>query len=293
MNLPKVTISQNGHKASPSSGEAFPVEKQPLPSETLTNGSSTEHVARLRAQRTTFPDDPQKASLRTLLYGISRHYLGGAPLFRWLLWALFIVSAIWFTGLLGLRWIGGSVFLLIALLSMVLLRRWRKRDFVTFTEQPQPDVSPEPMDSQERVLIHATGYFGVEGKNQRYTWLPGYYRSFATREHALLCMVKDRQFWRVARWLPEEVGMWYAFFSPGVIDRVRWGQLRFGQEPRLAVAVDCRVTMPPRNRFQREKIVIETLYLAVQSEEDGRRILADLLHDAPQPDPDATHNSTS
>lgn len=280
MNLPKVTINHNGHKASPESGEAFPVSSQVPLSQLPLQESNNQYADRVHAQRTTFPSDPQSGSLRTFLHNASNHYIGGSTLFRYLLWIPVIAALVWLTGWLPLRWVGVGVFVLLALALVITLRYWRGRDFVRFHEQSRPEVTPEPIDSQDKVPIHATGFFEVEGKQQRYTWLPGYYRTFATREHALLCIVQEQQFLRVSRRLAEDTGMWYVFFTGSVVEGVRWGKLHYGNQPRTAIAVDYRVTIPPKNRFQREKVVTETLYMAVQDEEDGHRILADLLHDA-------------
>jgi len=276
LNLPKVTVHKNGHKASPESGEAFPVSAATLPeSDTAAN------LAKVRARRTVFPDDLTTYSGQTLLYNLSRHYIGGGSVFRWLLWIYVICGAVWFSGLLPGRWIGGSLFLAAALTLVILLRRWRQRDFVRFEEKPMPSVEPEPLDPEDKVAIYGTGLFGVEGKTQRYTWLPGFYRTFATREHALLCLVRDRRFLSISRWLPDEIGMWYAFIKPKVIEQLRWGDVHFDDQARPALAVDYRITIPPQNRFQREKTVIETLYIAAQNRQQNRRILADLLHDLP------------
>lgn len=282
MDLPKVTINHNGHKASPDSGEAFPVASPqvPLSQLPLQEQPNNQYASRIHAQRTTFPSDPQSGSLRTFLHNASNHYIGGTTLFRYLLWIPVLLAIVWFSGLLPLRWVGGTVFILLALALVIVLRRSRSRDFVHFHELPRPDVTPQPMDAQDKVPVHATGFFEVEGKQQRHTWLPGYYRTFATREHALLCLVQERQFMRISRRLADETGMWYVFFRGNVIQSVRWGELHFGNQPRQAIAVDYQVTVPPKNRFQRERTITETIYMAVQDQEHGLRILADLLHDA-------------
>ncbi|HXF62658.1 MAG TPA: hypothetical protein VNK95_13635, partial [Caldilineaceae bacterium] len=119
---------------------------------------------------------------------------------------------------------------------------------------------------------------------QRFTWLPGFYRTFATGEHAVLCLVRDRRWGYMAQWPPDEPGMWYAFFEPSVISEVRWGELRFGRNRATALAVAYHLTIPATAR-KREQIRPEVLYLAVQSEADARRLFADLLQHMPAPAP--------
>lgn len=76
--------------------------------------------------------------------------------------------------------------------------RLRKRDFVNFQATALPTTSPSLLNPAHKLPIYATGLFSVENKYQRYTWLPGFYRTFATREHALLCQVAARKFLQVA-----------------------------------------------------------------------------------------------
>lgn len=230
-------------------------------------------------QQTKFPEDQPQAALATILYNISRYTLSGLPLINWLCWALLISAAIAATGLLPGRWWDVGLCLLFMLGLLVALFLQRRRDFVTFQPAPLPDIAAQRLDPNQKIPIHATGLFTVAEKYQRYTWLPGFYRTFATREHALLCQVQDRNFWRISHWRETELGLWYAFFMPADVEQVQWGELRFGRTIRPALAITYRLTKPQKKR--RNGAQVETLYLAVQNHEDGHTILADLRYDVP------------
>jgi hypothetical protein len=128
------------------------------------------------------------------------------------------------------------------------------------------------------VPIHASGYFTVEEKSERFTWIQGYFRTFATREHAVICLLQPKRF-LLAEWPERDVGMWYVFFSPKAVRNIRYGTVSFGRTTQPCLAIEHDIHIPKRGRFSRERTVQETVILASPTEEDTRRILADLLHD--------------
>lgn len=259
MKLPEIHPSQNGYQKSPLTAAA-PLVAPPQ-------------------QRTSFPVDAIPLSPTVILYNLSRFTFGGLLLIRCLRWLLLLLVVVWATGLLpGGRWVSG-VWLVLLLALEVWLLRWKRRDFVRFVESPCPTVQVEALNAKAKIPIHATGLFHVENKRQRYTWLPGFYRTFATREHALLCQVTDRSFLKMGRWPESEIGLWYVFFQPATIQHVRWGKLYFGNHARPALAV----TYQPQDNTpkRRQDIHGETVYLAFQHFEEGALILADLLQDLP------------
>lgn len=259
-------------------GEVFPIDDSP-PSNL--DGKQTTTPQQNRTQPTVFPQDHAGHSIQTFLYRVSRHVFAGAPLIRWLLILIFLCGIVGFVGFGVGRWVVVPLCLLLILVLLFLLRQWRRVDFVQFEELPPFNVISAPLTPDDKIPVHCTGYFSVENKSQRFTWLPGFYRTFATREHALLCKVDYQKFLGIGEWPSDDVGMWYVFFYPRDIERIQWGRLYFDNQPRLAVAVDRRVTIPATNRLQRDKDVIETIYLACATEDDGRKIVADLLHDLP------------
>ncbi|MEZ4708205.1 MAG: hypothetical protein R3A44_13420 [Caldilineaceae bacterium] len=226
-----------------------------------------------------FPEDKTAPSTRTLLYQLSRYYVAGAPLFRWLVLALFAVGVVWLAAQWPGQWMGAAPWVIAALVLIYLRRLWRSNGYVHFDTAPPPTVEPMRLSADQKLPIHATGHFSVEGKAQYDTWLPGFYRTFATREHALLCQVMDKKIWKFGRRPPDEIGMWYIFFMPNAIEGVRWGQLHFGAQPQLAIAIDYQVEVQAEGRFRNAKTRIETLFIATQNEEDARTIMADLLFD--------------
>mgnify|MGYP001183658777 CR=1 FL=1 len=238
-------------------------------------------------QRTTFPADRPPRSVRTLLYDASRYRLGSAPFLRWLLFLLGATAVVWGVGRLPGRWWVASLALLLLGTLLVLFHYWRRRDFVHFVPGTPPTINAAALSPSEKLPVMVTGLFSVEQKYQRFTWLPGFYRTFATREHALLCQVTQRTRRGLGHWPEEEVGLWYIFFSPAAMRQIEWGAVTFGTEPRPAIAVTQRVTIP-RQRLRREQTRDETFYIAFATAAVGELIWADLQHDFPHhPSPTA------
>ncbi|MXY94388.1 MAG: hypothetical protein F4047_03565 [Caldilineaceae bacterium SB0670_bin_27] len=214
-----------------------------------------------------------------LIYHLDRMMLAGAPVVRWIDGLLLLVGALG-----AFHFVPGHFFTtglcLVLFASFIWLRRhWRSRDYVQFVESPTPSVTPQPLAPKDSVPIHASGYFTVEEKNERFTWLQGYFRTFATREHAVICLVQPKRF-LLAEWPEKDVGMWYVFFFPKSVRSIRYGTVSYGRNAQTCLAIEHEILIPKRGRFSRERTVQETVLLASPTEEDTRRILADLLHDS-------------
>lgn len=233
-------------------------------------------------QRTSFPEDQPRVSSRTLLYYASRYRLGSASLLRWLLFLLCSVSVVPVIGWLPGRWwvMSFCLFLFVALLT--LFHYWRRRDFVRFEPMSPPAIQPALLPPQDKAPVMVTGFFSVEQKFQRFTWLPGFYRTFATREHALLCQVVQRPRVGIVRWHEDEVGLWYIFFLPNDIRQLQWGQLFFGVDARPAIAVTHRVTLHKPKRFRTEQTRDEKVYIAFETPTVAEVVWADLHYDFPK-----------
>jgi hypothetical protein len=235
--------------------------------------------------RTVFPSIRLRLSWPTLFYHASRAQWGGFRLIRLPQWLLLAVALLCILAPLpGRWWIATGCICLLVVLQWSLFRLQR-RDFVTFRPAAMPAVQPEVLPASEKLPIFATGHFTVQDKNQRFTWLPGFYRTFATREHALLCQLAERPLAGVANWPETEVGLWYIFFMPEAIRELRWGKLAFGRTALPAIAVTY---VPAEERADRRRstgLRLETIYLAFTDEQTGRTILADLLHDSPEKAP--------
>lgn len=242
----------------------------------------TSGASAIAAQRTAFPEDAPHLSVRTLFYYGSRYRLGSISLLRWLLGLLIAIAAMGAVGWLpGGWWITG--FMLLVLGSLVTLYHyWRRRDFIRFEPGETPPVVPQTLAPQEKAPVMITGLFGVEQKFQRFTWLSGFYRTFATREHALMCQVVQRPWAKLGRWPDDDIGLWYIFFSPQNILQLQWGQLCFGANARPAIVVTHRITIPTKKRFRAEQVREEKVYIAFENPAIGEMIWADLHYDLPQ-----------
>lgn len=217
--------------------------------------------------------------LPALVYALHRFRLGGPSIIRLLYFALLALGALWSLNTLpGGRWVG-AFWLILFLALWFIGRKIRHSDYVSFQESAPPAVTPQRLLPNDKVAIHATGQFTVEGKYQRLTWLPGFYRTFATNEHALLCLARDRRWLFFAHWPADEPGMWYAFITPDEITRIRWGELQFGANRSPALALDYRLTIPANGRRRQDQVRAETLYIACATPDDAATVLADLLAD--------------
>lgn len=258
MKLSETHSSQNGyHKTSPSSGEVFVAAPRP----------------------TTFVQEVIPLSLPVLFYNLTHFTWGDMRLIRLPQVGLALTAALWATGWFAGRWwvTGLAVALLLGLHWR--LRGWRQQDFVHFVANTPPTVKQKQLKPPEKIPVQVTGRFAVENKVQRFTWVPGFYRTFATREHALLCQVGPRRFLWLAQWPTVEIGLWYVFFTPPMIQQVQWGELHFGRHSRPALAVTYLL---PADKAQRRRAATnETVYLAFADLADGHIILADLLADLP------------
>lgn len=243
--------------------------------------SSASGASFISPKRTVFPVETVRPSWRTVLYALHHRQFAGAPQLRWLLLMLFGATLLWsIGGLPGQWWVAASTGIL-WLTLFGFAAYWRRRDFVRFDALPLPLVTPLLLDPQEKIAIQATGLFSVENKYRRFTWLPGFYRTFATREHAVLCQLRQPSLGLLGQLPSEEIGLWYMFFMPTTLVGVTYGRLYFGRQGKVALAATSRVTIPKRNRFRPAQIRDEVIYLAFETEAEAATVLADLLYDLP------------
>jgi len=141
------------------------------------------------------------------------------------------------------------------------------------------------------MLLRATGQFEVEGKEQDFTELQAYFRTFATREHAVMAIVPPSQLLLFANWPDHEIGMWYIFFKNTDLRRIEPGKLYFGSRPRPALRLSLEQEVLPetspldvwggyRSGQPKIKKVKRTIYLSFDTAEERQRVLADLMADA-------------
>lgn len=254
-------LYSNGHDKAPleSSGASLP----PPPSA---------HVP------TTFAADLPLRGLGPILYGLSRFQLVAMPLGRGILLFFLLVAFLAAIGILPGQWITATILVLLTAGLSILNLRLRRAHYVTFSPVPPPAMDGSPLQTNEKIPIYATGLLGVEGRYQRYTVLPGFYRTFATGEHAILCRLRERTWLGLLTWPLEEAGMWYAFVNPSDIQQLAWGTLGFGSTSMSAIKIEYRLELPPGPRRKRAAIRHETLYVASQQPGDAKRLYLDLRH---------------
>ena len=167
------------------------------------------------------------------------------------------------------------------LLIALWLWEWaaRRQGYVQFTPLPAPPVAPKPLPPNAKLPVYISGLLAVDTKARPFAGLPGFYRTFATREHVLIGQVRARRF-GVAAWPPEEEGLWYAFFAAGHVHALRTGTVAFDRRSLPGFALDY--TPPPgHDGKQRRKPQRRTVYVAFPQPEDFQAALADLAVEPP------------
>jgi len=209
--------------------------------------------------------------LLEVAYKLNRYRWGEFPL-TVVAVALLLLAA----GAVQFGWLGGgfwllSILVLLALALAALALVGRVTGYARFVPSagPGPSVAPEPLSPMDKIPHRATGRFGVEGKRRHLVEVRAWFRTFQTREHAVMAYVQPSRLFP-GKWPAHEVGMWYIFFRSKQIRRVEIGQVQFGARPRPGI----RVT------YQSDEHT-ETVLLSFDSAEERQRVYADLLEDAP------------
>ncbi|MEJ5198911.1 MAG: hypothetical protein WHX53_08315 [Anaerolineae bacterium] len=231
--------------------------------------------------------------LLKLAYQLQHHHLGEWPLDRWgvagaLLAAGVIVLQWWARGrppLPAWHWLVLALILLAAL-GLLYLRRWAGgRMYVQFTADPSASApTPQPLAARDKVPVRATAHFEVEGKVHFFADLMAYWRTFNTREHAVMAIAHRSRFMLLGT-VPERLlGMWYVFFKPEMIEEIAAGTLAFGKTRRPALRVAYRPAAASGSRKQ-NRPQTQVVYLGFADETERAQVWADLLADAPRHSP--------
>ena len=109
------------------------------------------------------------------------------------------------------------------------------------------------MDPADKFPLRATGQFEVEGKSHFFADLPAYWRTFATREHAIMAVVLPSRYLLLGALPDADLGMWYMFFDPQMVETIMPGDLTFGTARRPALEVSYRC--PPDPAHPRRSLV--------------------------------------
>lgn len=196
---------------------------------------------------------------------------------RWQRGLPFLLVTLALIGWIGFRPGGVGIALVLLVMAAVLgLGPWlaQRRCYVVFrAEAGLPATSPLPLAPADKVPVRVSGLLGVEGRERVFAELPGYYRTYASREHAILARKTPRR----ERFCREEdsavLGMWYLFITPAALLQVEPGRLYFGPRGRLALRLRYR----RRDRHGRETSAVA--FLSFDDEADRRRVYGDLLYD--------------
>jgi len=211
-----------------------------------------------------------------LLYNLDNHYFVEVRLRTWLNWALVILTVLALLGRFPGSYAAAIFFLLIIAFLSLSSRYARGRYYIHFVPEKNPGPSgdpPAPLWPEDKLLIHASGHFVVEGQEGDWTHLIAYYRTFETREHGIMARLTPTQFLKIGRLNPETLGMWYIFISPENLLAVTPGRIYFGGEAEPGLRMRYR-------RFNEKGHPLEDIaFLHFDSEADRHRARADLLLD--------------
>jgi hypothetical protein len=224
------------------------------------------------------------------VYNLERHWLLNMPLRRWLiLLSLVVPATMWLQVWKVSRLAAGLVTLaaMVTLIGIWWAQRQRYVRFIASDSAAAPAVGSgpgggrhragkqaaveSPLSPMQKVGVYATGYFEVGGKRQYLVETPADYTTFETREHCVMTQVPEARFLLVAKSRFAEVGWWYTFFQPAMINVVTSGFLQFGTRPRLAIRVEISASDDSEQ---------EALYLSFDNPATRSAVLADLQYDA-------------
>lgn len=212
------------------------------------------------------------------------------PLRRWLVFLSLVVPATMWLQVWKVSRLAAALVTLAALVVLIGIWWAQRQHYVRFIVS-DPGVAPavgsnagngrhragnqatveSPLSPMQKVGVHATGYFKVGGKRQYLVETPADYTTFETREHCVMTQIPEARFLLVAKSRSAEVGWWYTFFRPAMINVVTSGFLQFGPRPRLAIRVEISAS---------DESEQEALYLSFDDPVTRSAVLADLKYDA-------------
>jgi hypothetical protein len=222
-----------------------------------------------------------------LAYQLRLHRVGGWALDRWavtLAWgaSVFILTQwawrgqpalpAWHWLILALLLLSGAV--------VVALRGWAaRRSYVVFLPEPElASPAPAPLTPEDKIPLRATGRFDVQSRERLFADLPAYWRTYASREHAVLAIQHPTRF-LLGQSRAEDDGMWYAFIPSAAITEATPGALRYGRQVSPGLRVVYRRQPRARDGKRPPKAAVATIYLAFEDEASRARVWADLVAD--------------
>jgi hypothetical protein len=225
--------------------------------------------------------------LLKLAYQLRHHTLGEWALDRWGI-TVGLVTA----GGILLRWFWREMpptpawhwavlaGIILAALGLAYLRHWAGRQMYTaFAADPSHAApAPRPLAPTDKVAARATAVFEVEGKERFFADLLAYWRTFGSREHAVLAIVLRSRFLLLGSVGERTLGMWYVFFTSAMIAAITPGTVAFGAASRPALRIAYRFTPPAAGRKPAAPVT-RLLYLSFADEAGRAQVWADLLAD--------------
>lgn len=210
-----------------------------------------------------------------VLYLLRRHHLGAFSLLHWISILGLGGGALIATGRFDVHRLWSCPLLLLAVALPAADWLAARRDYVSFT--PETHV-PEAarLSPQTHVGVWATGLFEVEGRLRRHTWLQATYRTFPSREHAVIATCVPSTLLRIGRSRGQDHGMWYIFCLPQAIRNVQVGYVQFGRRQQPAVALTHTTDVPGRFRRKRTRRENVVVYLGCARTADALTIAGDL-----------------
>jgi hypothetical protein len=176
------------------------------------------------------------------------------------------------------HWFTLALILLFALSLIVLRNVAAGADYVVFSAQPNlPAPAPRQMVPDDKEATFVSGRFEVEGKEARLADLTAYWRTFGSREHAVMAIQHPSRF-AVGSLPSSRIGMWYIFFQPVDVQSVVPGTVTFGAASRPGLRIVYR-RVPQSEGKRPKKAVLEPVQLAFETEAGRDRVWADLLAD--------------
>ncbi len=214
--------------------------------------------------------------LSGILYSLRRHKLGAFSLLHWLSIICLGLAALITTAQFEIHRFWSSPFLLLSVAIPVLDGLAARGNYVSFTPVHQ-DLEVTRLSPQTQLSVRATGLFEVEGRFRRHTWLEASYRTFPSREHAVIAVCQPSTLLRVAHSSVLDNGMWYIFCQPSSIRKVQVGHVQFGQLLKPAVAFAHVLELPVRLRRNRTRLRETIVYLSFEKTADALVVASDLL----------------
>lgn len=165
--------------------------------------------------------------------------------------------------------------------GLAFLMRWAGRRMYVHFEPQLHLAHPAPacLDPTDKVLVHATGEFAVEGKVHLFADLLAYWRTFATREHAVMAIVHRSRFLLLGQAPSQDLGMWYIFFTPETVESLAPGVIRFGRSRRPALRVAYRHAPASPSGRKPPKPLTRVVYLAFEDGSARQAVWADMRSD--------------